>query len=109
MTLGNASVVGVGGPGSRYVRLFHPMPNPFTGFTQMNYAVQTDQQMVTIRVYDVAGRMVRTLVDAPQAAGVYTVSWNGRDDGGASLRPGMYFVMARIGSEQQKVRVTFLK
>jgi hypothetical protein len=108
LTLGNASVVGVGTPG-HFVRLFHPMPNPFTGYTQMSYAVQGDQEQVSIKIYDVAGRMVRTLVDAPQAAGVYSVTWNGRDEQGTTLRPGMYFVMAKIGSEAQKVRVTFLK
>jgi flagellar hook capping protein FlgD len=108
LTIGDASVVGVG-PGSRYVRLFHPMPNPFTGLTQMAYAVTKDQDKVSIKIYDVAGRMVRALVDGPQAAGVYSVSWNGHDEQGTTLRPGMYFVQVRIGNEQQRVRVTFLK
>jgi hypothetical protein len=108
LTLGNASVVGVG-PGSRYVRLFHPMPNPFTGMTQMAYSVTKDQDRVSIKVYDVAGRMVKALVDGSQAAGVYSVSWNGKDEQGTTLRPGMYFVQVRIGSEEQRVRVTFLK
>jgi len=108
LTIGDPSVTGVT-PGTRYMRLFRPMPNPFTNMTQMAYSVSTDQEKVSIRVYDVAGRVVRTLVDGAQAAGVYVVSWNGRDEQGVSLRPGMYFVQARIGNEAQRVRVTFLK
>jgi flagellar hook assembly protein FlgD len=85
------------------------MPNPFTGMTQMAYSVTKDQDRVSIKVYDVAGRMVKALVDGSQAAGVYSVSWNGKDEQGTTLRPGMYFVQVRIGSEEQRVRVTFLK
>jgi flagellar hook assembly protein FlgD len=45
---------------------------------------------VEIRVYDLAGRLVKTLASDTQSAGVHTVSWNGRDSSGARVASGMY-------------------
>lgn len=47
--------------------------------------------MVTLRIYDVSGRLVRTLVEGPQEAGQKTVTWNGRDDRGRNVASGVYF------------------
>ena len=84
------------------------MPNPFTNGTRMAYAVGTAGQHVDIRVYDVAGRMVRTLVSEPRPAGRHSVAWDGRDAEGARMRKGMYFVRLQIGDDTRMVRVTFL-
>ena len=46
---------------------------------------------MTLRIYDVSGKLIRTLVDGPQAAGQKTVAWNGRDDRGRSVVSGVYF------------------
>jgi flagellar hook assembly protein FlgD len=45
-----------------------------------------------IRVYDIAGRCVRTLVDGRSTVGAHQLSWDGRDDRGARLRPGIFHV-----------------
>jgi flagellar hook assembly protein FlgD len=47
---------------------------------------------VALRLYDVSGRLVRTLVRGPMAAGVHRATWDGRDDGGRSVGSGVYFV-----------------
>jgi flagellar hook assembly protein FlgD len=44
-----------------------------------------------LRVYDVAGRLVRTLVDGPLAGGEDRRTWDGRDDSGRPLGGGLYF------------------
>jgi flagellar hook assembly protein FlgD len=45
---------------------------------------------VTIEIYDVNGRHVRTLVDREQASGEQSVVWDGRDDGGRLMATGVY-------------------
>ena len=57
-------------------------PNPFSTSTTVSYELP-EQATVTIRVYDVLGRLVETLIDSPMAAGVHRLTWNaaGRSSG----------------------------
>ena len=50
-----------------------------------------------VRVVDLAGRAVRTLVDQPLAARVHALSWDLRDDSGRDVPAGLYFLHARVG------------
>jgi hypothetical protein len=89
--------------------ILRPVPNPFRDGMRMAYAVSKPQEMVSIKVYDVAGRLVRTLAEGAKPAGRHMAEWNGRDEQGTAVRKGMYFVRVRIGDEIQQVRVTFLR
>jgi flagellar hook assembly protein FlgD len=51
----------------------------------------------SIRLYSVAGRLVRTLVDAPAANGDVNVAWDGTDTDGRSVAPGVYLARATVG------------
>lgn len=64
-------------------------PNPFNPATTIGFTVP-QAGPVTLRVYDVRGRQVRTLVDEPKLAGSHSVTWDGRDDGGAEVASGAY-------------------
>ncbi|UCG51965.1 MAG: T9SS type A sorting domain-containing protein [Candidatus Latescibacterota bacterium] len=67
-------------------------PNPFNPVTTIDYSIH-DRGHVSIRVYDVRGKLVRTLVDeikTPRAGG-YSVEWNGRNDLGQPVSSGVYF------------------
>jgi hypothetical protein len=88
---------------------YRPAPNPFIDGMRMSYAVGGAGEHVNISVYDVAGRVVRTLATGFQEAGSHTVSWDGHDETGVRMRPGVYFVHAMIGREARQVRVTFLR
>ena len=71
--------------------LSHAYPNPFNPVTKIAYATR-DGGPVTIAVYNAAGRVVRTLLDAevePGAAGY--VVWDGTDDAGVKCASGVYF------------------
>jgi hypothetical protein len=72
-------------------------PSPFSGSagTIVRYTLAADAGVVRIRVFDGAGRLVRTLEDAVLAGNARTgeVPWNGRDDRGQSLRVGIYIVV----------------
>ena len=71
--------------------LYPNVPNPFNPTTSIRYDVPPSGGAVTLRIYDVSGRLVRTLVDGPQTAGQRTAVWNGRDNRGRSVASGVYF------------------
>ena len=88
--------------------LERPMPNPFTSGMHMAYSVSHDGDPVEINVYDVTGRRVKTLENGVVGLGRHQVAWDGRDQSGALVRRGMYFIHIRIGTEARQVRVTFV-
>jgi len=65
-------------------------PNPFKSHTQISYAQPTAGR-VSLRVYDVTGRTVRTLASGSQRAGYYSVTWDARDSRGREVPRGVYF------------------
>jgi hypothetical protein len=69
----------------------HPsFPNPFDGRTEIRYDVARSAN-VTLRIYDVAGRLVRALESSRKVAGSHQVTWDGLDDSGRRAAPGVYF------------------
>jgi hypothetical protein len=70
--------------------LLQNRPNPFNPETTIPYSLATPGR-VQIRVFDIAGRRVRTLVNQLQPAGDHLVRWNGKSDGGARVASGVYF------------------
>ena len=66
--------------------------------------------MVRVHVFDVSGRLVRTLVDSKyQTAGSRTLVWSGRDDNGSPVASGVYFFRVDIGGESMKRNVVLLR
>jgi len=72
-------------------RLGHARPNPFNPVTTIGFSLATEGR-VTVRVFDCAGRVVRTLVDAEVEAGPHTAVWDGTTDAGQRAASGVYFV-----------------
>ena len=67
-------------------------PSPFNPTTRINYQL-FDRSAVKLAVYDVSGRLVRTLIDEVKPAGSYHVTWNGLDDTGEKIASGVYFAV----------------
>ena len=83
-------------------------PNPFNPETSIAFSVRKDGP-VTIRIYSIDGRLVRTLKDGEfTAAGSHEVRWNGLDGAGNRVSSGMYFVKttAAEGTSVFKLAVT---
>ena len=99
--------VGSGAP-ARYNDLAQNVPNPFNPTTQLGYQIAADVH-VTLAVYDVAGRLVRTLVDKQQSAGGYTETWDGYDNKGRLVSSGVYFYRLTAGDFVQTRRMVMLK
>ncbi|MCK4916476.1 MAG: hypothetical protein KAS89_09895 [Candidatus Eisenbacteria sp.] len=96
--------------GGESVVAVHPAtPNPFGHRTALSYELPS-AGMVGVRVFDVSGRLVRTLVDAEyQEAGPRTLVWNGRDDSGRPAASGVYFFRVDIGGESMRRRAVLLR
>jgi hypothetical protein len=74
-----------------------PAPNPFVARTVLHYALPR-AAAVTLRIFDLQGRVVRTLADdATKPAGEYDATWDGRDAQGRAAGAGVYF--ARLTSD----------
>ena len=83
-------------------------PNPFNPSTQISYNLPEDA-MVTINVYDLMGRSVRTLVSSNQIAGYRSVSWDATNDVGEPVSAGMYVYVAQAGEYSQTKKMLLLK
>lgn len=77
--------------------LYQNAPNPFNPQTSIKYTV-ADPGRVSIRIYNVSGSLVRTLVDKHHPAGQFLVRWDGRDDQGNRLASGVYFYKLETAS-----------
>lgn len=72
-------------------------PNPFNPSTIIGYQV-LEPSNVILKIFDVLGREVRTLVNQEQGNGVYQVEWNGENDLGRNVSSGIYFYRIETGS-----------
>ncbi len=112
--------------------LFQNYPNPFNAATIIQYTIGSGQTKaadrglvlseveglptadgpfthVTLKIYNILGQHVRTLVDEPKQAGNYKVTWDGNDDKGKNLVSGIYFYQLTAGNYKQTKKMTLLK
>lgn len=86
------TVTAAGGPEPpRTFAVYPGAPNPFRASTVIRYAVPEGGGGLSLKVYDVGGRLVRTLVEGARPAGLQSVTWDGRDDRGRAVDAGVYF------------------
>ena len=82
-------------------------PSPFREETQLSFAL-TAPARARLAVYDVGGRLVRSVVDEELREGDHVATWDGRDDGGALVGRGIYFVKLTAGDDSFTRKVSFL-
>jgi hypothetical protein len=83
-------------------------PNPFNPSTSIKFTIAEDAR-VTLAVYDVGGRRVRTLVDRDLKASFYRVDWDGRNESGRTVASGIYFYRLQAGSFVQSRKMILLR
>jgi flagellar hook assembly protein FlgD len=79
-------------------------PSPFRESTSIEFDLPNEGE-VKLAVYDVGGRVVRTLTRATLPAGRHAVAWDGRDDRGARRASGVYFAQLTAGGRNVAVKV----
>jgi hypothetical protein len=70
-------------------------PNPFCSKARIQYGVGS-RQWISLKIYDVTGREVRTLVNGKKEPGCHTVAWDGRNKDGKIVRNGVYFCKFKV-------------
>ncbi len=83
-------------------------PNPFNASTEISFALSS-AGYITLEVYDIAGRLVRTLLSSDMTAGDHTVIWNGSNDNAESVSSGIYFYKLTTDQKSETRRMTLLK
>ncbi|NNE43348.1 MAG: T9SS type A sorting domain-containing protein, partial [Gemmatimonadetes bacterium] len=82
------------------------VPNPFAGTASIRFGLDRAGEH-ELAVYDIQGRLVRTLSQGPRDAGVHAVQWNGQDDQGTKVTSGVYFyrLTTRSGAKIERTVV----
>jgi len=85
-------------------------PNPFNPVTTIAYSIK-EPGHVALRIYNVAGQLVRTLVNERQAPRVemFTVEWDGRNDAGHAVSSGVYFYKLSAKGFEKTKKMVLLK
>lgn len=89
-------------------QLFSNYPNPFNPETWINYQLSQTGPVI-IRIYNVNGQLIDTLVDEEQTAGAYRVSWNGRDLHGFPAASGIYFCQLRSAQSVETIKMILIR
>jgi flagellar hook assembly protein FlgD len=85
-----------------------PTPNPASRGSEISFSIPQESQ-VQLRIFDVAGRQVRTLINGAMAAGPHTAKWDGADDAGLRVSPGIYMVQLTAPGETAHRKVTVVR
>jgi len=83
-------------------------PNPFNPITKIEFSLPRDGH-VSLKVYNVRGELVRTLVDENRTAGVNVIEWDGSDDRGQSVASGVYFYETRTAGKSTVNKMALVK
>ena len=88
--------------------IYHNYPNPFNPVTTLRYDIPEDG-LVNITIYDMMGRIVKTLVNSSQTAGYKSIRWNATNDRNESVSAGLYLYTIQAGKFRQTKKMVLLK
>ena len=90
------------------INLLQNYPNPFNPHTTIVYQIPVPGH-VRLRIFNILGEEVRTLIDKHQSAGNYALVWNGRDNSGREVAAGIYLLQMRTKNFAQTKKILYLK
>jgi len=102
------AVSAVGNPLPRNLTLHGAIPNPFNPATDIRFGLPAATR-VSLRIYDVSGRLVRTLVDRDLPAGTHSERWDGRTSQGQGAASGIYFIRLLANDETSIKPMTLVR
>ena len=89
-------------------KLHSAYPNPFNPITSLHYDLP-ESGLVNITIYDMMGRIVKTLVNSSQTGGYKSVQWNATNDRNESVSAGLYLYTIQAGEFRQTKKMVLLK
>jgi hypothetical protein len=95
----------------RSVALLQNYPNPFNPDTRIHFTVNSGRfpLRTTLKIYNIRGQLVRTLLDEEKKGGDYAVLWDGRDEKGKEVSSGIYFCRLSAGSSSEVKKMVLIK
>ena len=82
-------------------------PNPFHLLTTIEYEI-AQKTKVVLKIYDLFGKEVINLVDEIQNKGIHSVVWDGTNNSGNSVSPGVYYCIIQVGNCQKSEKLLFI-
>ena len=89
-------------------QLHQNFPNPFNPTTTISFDIPIDGH-VSLKVYDIRGQEIATLVDAFQSNGYHQFSWSGLNEDGQTVSTGIYFCRLITESSEHTIKMLFLR
>jgi len=83
-------------------------PNPFNPSTKIEFSIPVSE-LVNLTVYDLEGKIVKTIVDRNLRAGQHVINWDGTNDKGVKVSTGMYLYQLRTNTLKISKMMTFIK
>jgi hypothetical protein len=90
------------------IKVYPNYPNPFNPKTTIEYAIPLESN-VRLKIFDILGRKVLTLLDEFQKPGYKSILWDGKDSFGNSVSAGMYFYVLEVGRKKEIMKMVLLK
>ncbi|MCH7760074.1 T9SS type A sorting domain-containing protein, partial [candidate division TA06 bacterium] len=84
------------------------IPNPMGKVTVILYQLPNDSH-VSLKIYNILGQVVKTLINGQEKAGFYSVPWEGKDDTGRNMTSGIYFYTFQAGDFKQTKKLVLLR
>lgn len=91
-------------------------PNPFRVESAIHYSIPSasvrgrgKETHVSLKIYDLSGREIRTLVNGPMTAGSHSAAWDGRDDQGRSVARGIHLCRLKVADTVDTRKILFLR
>ncbi len=88
--------------------LYQNYPNPFNPTTTIKFSLGK-REIVSIIVFDITGKKIKSLVNQELSAGDHEIQWNGKDENNRQLPSGIYFIRMHSSNYQRTIKVTLLK
>ena len=89
-------------------KLYQNYPNPFNGRTIINYQLIKPGQ-TSLKIFDLRGKVIRTLVDEYQPIGNYKMNWNGRDSNNKTVSTGVYLFELVVDNKKIVKKLMLIK
>jgi len=88
--------------------LFQNYPNPFNPLTTIRYSIPKFDR-VNLKIYNLFGQEIKTLVNDEQPAGKYMICWNGRNEKGFQVADGIYLYQLNAGNFRSSKKMTLMR
>ncbi|MBU8920824.1 MAG: T9SS type A sorting domain-containing protein [Bacteroidales bacterium] len=87
--------------------LYQNSPNPFKYGTEIRFYIPAPAQ-VRLCVYDLSGRIIANILGQPEEPGYHLEHWDGKNDSGSRIPPGVYFLNLTVNDESMSRKVVIL-